>query len=446
MTRLRKVALVLYWLSAPLIVGAVAQIVSGLPFTLTNGTVADATQVMADFNQIVNNVNANAAKNGVNNDITALTALTTPLTVTQGGTGLATLTSNGILYGAGTGVVGSGRCTMDATSSIACTTASSFFPQYSSANSTADANGSYVIFSKTRTGGNTGNADAIGNILFKGFANSAAQNVANITCSQNGAAVGSNIPSICSVLTSTTAGQLNVNFAFPPTNGTAGQVLRTDGAGVTSWIGANPTVQRLTSGAGATYTPTSALVVRQRIRMIGGGGGGGAVTLNVAAVTGGTTSFKVNADAATWTVVGGTGGPEGAAAALGGAGGTGGTTGTTGTLIDRVTGARGGPARNSATAPGGGGGSSPFGGAGAGSYNTTGDAAATNSGSGGGGGQSGASNAGGGGGAGEYLEIWVTGLTTGTYTVGAGGAGGTAGGTAGGAGAAGIIIIEELYQ
>src|SRR6185369_6154773 len=35
-------------------------IVGALPFTLTNGTTADATQVMADFNSIVSDVNANA--------------------------------------------------------------------------------------------------------------------------------------------------------------------------------------------------------------------------------------------------------------------------------------------------------------------------------------------------------------------------------------------------
>ena len=35
-------------------------IIFALPNTLTNGSVADATQVMADFNQIVNQVNANA--------------------------------------------------------------------------------------------------------------------------------------------------------------------------------------------------------------------------------------------------------------------------------------------------------------------------------------------------------------------------------------------------
>jgi microcystin-dependent protein len=65
---------------------ASAQIVNTLPFQLQNGTTADASQVMADFNQIVNNTNANAAKNGVNSDITALTGLTTPLSPTGGGT------------------------------------------------------------------------------------------------------------------------------------------------------------------------------------------------------------------------------------------------------------------------------------------------------------------------------------------------------------------------
>lgn len=46
-----------------------------LPIQLINGTVADAGQVMTDLNAIASNVNANAAKNGVNSDITALTAL-----------------------------------------------------------------------------------------------------------------------------------------------------------------------------------------------------------------------------------------------------------------------------------------------------------------------------------------------------------------------------------
>lgn len=60
-------------------------IINTLPFQLQNGTTADATQVMADLNQIVSNVNANAAANGANSDITSLSGLTTPLTPAQGG-------------------------------------------------------------------------------------------------------------------------------------------------------------------------------------------------------------------------------------------------------------------------------------------------------------------------------------------------------------------------
>jgi hypothetical protein len=42
-----------------------------------------------------------AAKSGANSDITSLTGLTTPLTVPQGGTGVATLTANGVVLGNG---------------------------------------------------------------------------------------------------------------------------------------------------------------------------------------------------------------------------------------------------------------------------------------------------------------------------------------------------------
>ena len=60
-------------------------IIGKLPFNLQNGQTADATQVMANFDEILNDVNNNAAHNGVNNDITALSALVTPITPAQGG-------------------------------------------------------------------------------------------------------------------------------------------------------------------------------------------------------------------------------------------------------------------------------------------------------------------------------------------------------------------------
>lgn len=61
-----------------------AGITCTLPFTLQNNTIADATQVMANYNALVTCFTS-AAASGVNSDITALTALATPLTPAQGG-------------------------------------------------------------------------------------------------------------------------------------------------------------------------------------------------------------------------------------------------------------------------------------------------------------------------------------------------------------------------
>ena len=58
-------------------------------YTLTNGTTADANQVMSNFNTIRNCANTTAAGSGANSDITSLTGLTTPLSTAQGGTGSA---------------------------------------------------------------------------------------------------------------------------------------------------------------------------------------------------------------------------------------------------------------------------------------------------------------------------------------------------------------------
>ena len=215
----------------------------------------------------------------------------------------------------------------------------------------------------------------------------------------------------------------------------------------TAWIilGQAPTVQRFTSGTAATYT-AAAGVVRQRVRMVGGGGGGGAVITN-SGTSGTSSSFQVNGSGTAWTAVFGSSGVVGSGSRAGGAGGTGGVDGSTGTLTVRIKGSNGGDGSSSLPAWGAPGGHSYFVGAGAMSTGSAGgNAAQANSGSGGGGPSSSASSNGGGGGGAEYVEFWVTGMTTATYTVGLGGAGGAAGTLAGGNGAAGITIIEEFYN
>lgn len=93
-------------------------IIGALPVTLQNGTTADATDVMSDLNKIRNDTNANAAANGANNDITSLSALTTPLSVAQGGTGTA--------LGPGSTLLASGTVSAAATLDIVLTSYTAF--------------------------------------------------------------------------------------------------------------------------------------------------------------------------------------------------------------------------------------------------------------------------------------------------------------------------------
>jgi hypothetical protein len=63
---------------------ASAGVTCTLPFNLQNGTTADATQVMANYNALVTCL-SNSAAAGSNSDITALLGLTTPIAPNEGG-------------------------------------------------------------------------------------------------------------------------------------------------------------------------------------------------------------------------------------------------------------------------------------------------------------------------------------------------------------------------
>lgn len=101
---IRKLSLSLALLSCT---GAQATtIITGFPYTLTNGTVADAGQVMANFSQILNQVNNGAAGQGVNADITGLTALS-PGSSTAPSVYFSSSSTHGLFYDATNGHMGS---------------------------------------------------------------------------------------------------------------------------------------------------------------------------------------------------------------------------------------------------------------------------------------------------------------------------------------------------
>lgn len=81
-------------------------IITGFPYVLANGTVADAAQVMADFNQILTQVNAGAAGAGVNADITSITALS-PGSSTAPTLYFSASSTHGLFYDGTNGHVGS---------------------------------------------------------------------------------------------------------------------------------------------------------------------------------------------------------------------------------------------------------------------------------------------------------------------------------------------------
>jgi hypothetical protein len=258
----------------------------------------------------------------------------------------------------------------------------------------------------------------------------------------------------------TTSGTTTTNYVWPPTQGSAGNVLtNSDGAGTLTWNATGSTTgqlksfQILTSGTAATYTKPAG-VTNLLVQCIGSGGGGGSYATSgspagAAAAGGGGGGFCqkwITGAAGTYTYTVGAGGAGGTAAGNGATG-----TATTFSTLSAGSGGGGSGTTNSAT-------SSVSGAGGAGGTSSGGDINIT-----GGVGCVGWSSAGstvtvGGAGAAPPLYGTITqeqtvlsGDHAGTAGVanqgngggGACGAGGTLTSQAGGAGGTGLIIVYE---
>jgi hypothetical protein len=90
---MKKLLLALALLFLP--TGAHAGVSCSLPFNLTNGTVGDATQVMANYNAILSCLSTSTAHSGANSDITSLLGVVPPITALCGVTGLTIVNDSG---------------------------------------------------------------------------------------------------------------------------------------------------------------------------------------------------------------------------------------------------------------------------------------------------------------------------------------------------------------
>lgn len=459
----------------------------GSLINLQNGTVADATQVMTNFNALVAAFGGAAAA-GANNDITSLNGITTPLTPASGGSTVYTASSssagtntisisgtvplnftqsngNAIVFRAGGTNTGATTLNVNGLGNtpVQRRTATGLAPLvggeivagqiivavYDNASSsfqlTSSAPSAPSYFVATATAGGTANALTIANTFPSDF---------SLTISP--------LPTLVFKASNTNTGpatlQVGATAAFAivrrVTNGTVpftGGEIVAGSIYAVAWDGTqyqlmSPTIPNLatrqTLTASGTYT-TPAGVKQLFVRMCGGGGGGGGSTntgAGVAGGNGGTTSFNSGAV----TAIGGTGGAQ--SGGTPGAGGTGGTGGVFPTRLAGGSGQRG--AQLSTTGftiqiAGGRGGTNSFGGQG----NDV-QVPAPNTGCGGDGcflaNTTSAGAAGSGGGAGEYVEFVLNAPLAASYVYAIGAAG--TGAVAAAAGAAGIIIVEERYQ
>ncbi len=453
-----------------------ALIVGALPSTLLNGTTADATQVMADLNWIVNQVNANAAPLAT----AALTNANNNFTTVQSGQAatqpanfpIASQIQNNALQTLssvlGTNTI-TGRVSAVPLGAYVSGQVFTFFP------------------SNPNTGATTVNIDGVGarSVLNFGSNLSGAEfqpsrpsviafdGAVNAFDLVNGTPYvqGPNIPSAATLNLDGTFGDYNqvdgtvnitaltlsrgrqklLEFTSSPLlshsaslvlgsniTPSAGDVFAFRGeAGLVRLVNAfrsgaaskRATRTVLLSGSGM-YVPPAGCTFYD-VEAGGSGAGGGASNTNQG-TTGNNTTFGP-------MIAGGGGGGT-----QGDAGGAPGPSGTASGGDVNIPGGAGGKGAAAAATEGGAGGVSFFGGNAFGALSATGINATTNSCSGGSGGSS-AANAGGGGGAGGYVRKLFSPAVANPYSVGAKGTGGAAGTVAGGDGGGGIVIITEYY-
>lgn len=164
--------------------------------------------------------------------------------------------SNKLQIGASGGLVVNG-CAIDSTSSLVCTSASAFMPQFVMANVTNDANAGYLLMRKQHdVVGAVVASDALGTIIFQGYASGANQNTAYIQAFVNGTPSGANIPTAMRFHNSDAAG-VNLSDMLWDTN--AHLSFTSSGVPVISACGTTPSAATGTDNAGQVTEGTTAI-------------------------------------------------------------------------------------------------------------------------------------------------------------------------------------------
>lgn len=162
---------------------ATYQTISGMSSYLTSATAAATYQTISGMSSYLTTAAAASTYAGLasantftNNQVISANTSSDALKITQVGSGNALYIEDVAADAtpfvvSSTGVVGIGTSTPDNVTSagIALVSNSGYYPQLVQRNTTADANASYVVLEKNRSGAIVQNGDILGNIVFRGF-------------------------------------------------------------------------------------------------------------------------------------------------------------------------------------------------------------------------------------------------------------------------------------
>lgn len=150
-----------------------------------------------------------------------------------------------VVGGGGTGPSASTIASLS-TSALSIVGTGTNLPQFILQNNAANGSAPFHLFEKTRSSGAVQSGDALGTILWQGFAGTSLQNTAEVVCQVTGSPTSTGVPVTLSLVTTDSAGNQHTGVAVGPT----GLVSMNNGASIVTPAGTASGLSITQAGSG----------------------------------------------------------------------------------------------------------------------------------------------------------------------------------------------------